>query len=137
MWRQSTLWTPPTPILTEAVDPTDPVGENYYRAVAQVDRNGKFQFTETNAYSGNNGRAAILNDQSGANIIYTAGNAGNGSNPQPDGIILGAGAQLIDPLANMENSPQNPETPSPVASFPVTELGDKADKISKDDKPDE
>ncbi len=116
----------------EAVDPTDPVGENYYRAVAQVDRNGKFQFTETNAYSGNNGRASILNDQSGVNIIYTAGNAGNGSNPQPDGIILGAGAQLIDPLAEAESS-QNPGTPSPVASFSVTELGDKADKIGKDD----
>ena len=26
---------------------------------------------------------------------YAAGNAGNGSSPQPDGIILGAGAQLI------------------------------------------
>ena len=44
-----------------AVDPTNPVGENFPRAVAQVDQNGKFQFTETNAYSGNNGRAVILN----------------------------------------------------------------------------
>jgi hypothetical protein len=115
-----------------AVDPTNPVGENYYRAVAQVDRNGHFQFTETNAYSGNNGRAAILNDQRGANVIYTAGNAGNGSNPQPDGVILGAGAQFIDPLNEAESS-QNPGTPSPVGSFSVTELGDKADKIGKDD----
>lgn len=114
------------------VDPTNPVGENYYRAVAQVDRNGNFQFTETNAYSGNNGRAAILNDQKGANVIYTAGNAGNGSNPQPNGIILGAGAQMIDPSKEAESS-QTPGTPTPVASFSVTELGDKADKIGKDD----
>jgi hypothetical protein len=115
-----------------AVDPTNPVGENYYRAVAKLDRNGQFQFTETNAYSGNNGRAAILNDQRGANVIYTAGNAGNGSNPQPDGIILGAGAQLIEPSTEAESS-QTPGTPTPVASFSVTELGDKADKIGKDD----
>lgn len=115
-----------------AVDPTNPVGENYYRAVAELDRSGNFQFTETNAYSGNNGRAAILNDQPGTNVIYTAGNAGNGSNPQPDGVILGAGAQLIDPLKEAESS-QTPGTPTPVASFSVTELGDKADKIGKDD----
>ena len=76
-----------------AVDPTNPVGENVYRAAALVDRKGKFHFTETNAYSGNNGRAAILNNSNGADFFYTAGNAGNGSNPQPDGIILGAGAQ--------------------------------------------
>ena len=65
-------------------------------------------------------------------MIYTAGNAGNGSNPQPDGVILGAGAQLIDPLKEAESS-QTPGTPTPVASFSVTELGDKADKIGKDD----
>lgn len=58
-----------------AVDPTNPVGENIVRAVAQVDRYGKFQFTETNAYSGNNGRAAILNHSHGSSLICTAGNA--------------------------------------------------------------
>lgn len=114
------------------VDPTNPVGENYLRAVAQVDRNGNFYFTETNAYSGNNGRAAILNNIDGADYIYTAGNAGNGSNPQPDGVIIGAGAQFIDPLEEPENA-QAPGTPNPVASFSVTELGDAADKIGKDD----
>jgi hypothetical protein len=41
------------------VDPTNPVPGKYYRAVAQLSANGKFTFTETNAYSGNNGRAAI------------------------------------------------------------------------------
>ena len=39
---------------------------------------------KTNAYSGNNGRAAILNNSGGADLLYTAGNAGNGSDPQPD-----------------------------------------------------
>jgi hypothetical protein len=115
-----------------AVDPTNPVGENFYRAVATVNHAGKFTFTLTNAYSGNNGRSAILNNSNGANVFYTAGNAGNGANPQPDGIILGAGAQFIEPSTAPESF-QTPVAPTPLASFSVTELGDKADKIGKDD----
>jgi hypothetical protein len=115
-----------------AVDITNPVGESVYRAVAQVDGSGNFHFTESNAYSGNNGRAALLDKNRGVDVFYTAGNAGNGSNPQPDGIILGAGAQILNP-SNEPESAQDPGTPSPVASFSVTELGAKADKIGKDD----
>ena len=114
-----------------AVDPTNPVGENVFRAVAQVDAKGKFKFTETNAYSGNNGRAAILNNTAGANAIYTSGNAGNGGNPQPDGIIVGAGMQIIDPQTKALVA-QNPGNPTPVGSFSITQLGDSADKIGKD-----
>ena len=115
-----------------AVDPTNPVGQNYLRAEARVDQFGHFQFTETNAYSGNNGRASILNNTNGSDFFITAGNAGNGSNPQPDGIILGAGSQYIQ-AANEPEAAQNPGTPTPLASFSVTELGAKADKIGKDD----
>ncbi|RDS79175.1 hypothetical protein DWU98_19120 [Dyella monticola] len=115
-----------------AQDSTNPVGETFERAVAQVDGNGHFHFTETNAYSGNNGRAAIYNNLNGANVFYTVGNAGNGSNPQPDGIILGAGAQYIVP-STLPEALQNPTTPAPLASFSVTALGAKADKIGKDD----
>jgi hypothetical protein len=114
------------------IDPSNPVGVAYYRAAVTLNRNGKFTFTETNAYSGNNGRAAMLNNTNGANFFYTAGNAGNGANPQPNGVILGAGAQIIDPSTALESF-QTPGTPTPVASFNVTELGDKADKIGKDD----
>jgi hypothetical protein len=116
------------------VDLTNPVGVNYYRAVAQMDRNGNFNFTETAAYSGNNGRAAIWNNLNGADFYFTAGNAGNGSNPQPNGVILGAGAQIIDPAGEPE-SEQSPTTPTPVASFSITELPGvtKADKLGKDD----
>jgi hypothetical protein len=115
-----------------AVDPTNPVGENVYRSEAQVDQYGHFQFTKTNAYSGNNGRAVILNKGNGANFYYTSGNAGNGSNPQPNGIILGAGTQIISP-ANAPEDSQNPSTPTPVGSFNITQLRCKADKIGKDD----
>jgi hypothetical protein len=114
------------------VDPTNPVPGKYYRAVAQVSANGKFTFTETNAYSGNNGRAAVEAKINGKYYIYTAGNAGNGSNPQPEGVVLGAGAQIITP-SNLPESRQNPGQPTPVGSFNVTELGDKADKVGKDD----
>ena len=114
------------------VDGTNPDGQSFYRTVALVDRKGHFRFTETNAYSGNNGRAAIYNNVGGANIFYTVGNAGNGANPQPDGVILGAGAQYIVP-STMPEAWQTPVVPAPLASFSVTELGAKADKIGKDD----
>jgi hypothetical protein len=115
-----------------AIDPTNPVGQSFYRAVATVDGQGRFHFTETNAYSGDNGRAAIYNDVNGANVFYTAGNGGNGSNPQPASIIQGTGAQWIVPTT-LPEALQNPGTTTPLASFSVTALGDKADKIGKDD----
>jgi len=115
-----------------AVDPTNNDGQSFYRAVARVGREGNFTFTEINAYSGNNGRAAILNDSDGAHVYYTAGNAGNGANPQPDNVILGAGAQYIVP-ATVPEYAQNPGPPTPLASFSVTQLGQKADKLGKDD----
>jgi len=114
------------------IDPTNPVPGAYYRAAAQLSGDGRFAFTETNAYSGDNGRAAITARAGGKELIYASGNAGNGSNPQPDGVILGAGAQLISPSGEPESA-QDPGTPTPVGSFNVTQLGDKADKIGKDD----
>jgi hypothetical protein len=57
------------------VDPTNPVSASYYRGVAQVNQHGKFQFTKTNAFSGNNGRAAILNNNRSVSLFYTSGNA--------------------------------------------------------------
>ena len=113
------------------VDPTNPVGESFYRAVGQVDLKGAFHFTETNAYSGNNGRAAILNNVWDNDFFYTAGNAGNGTNPQPDGVILGAGAQIMTP-EYLPESAQNPGSPTPVGSFSISQLGVKPDKVGKD-----
>ena len=115
----------------DAVDPTNPDGQSFYRAIARLDAQGHFSFTETNAYSGNNGRAAILIDAKKP-YFFTTGNAGNGSNPQPNGVILGAGSQFADEVFTSEAS-QTPGLPTPLASFSVTELGAKADKIGKDD----
>jgi hypothetical protein len=107
------------------IDPTNPVPQSYYRVVADLRHDGRLSYTDTNAYSGNNGRAAILDNSNGE--LYTAGNAGNGNNPQPDGVILGAGAQIIPPGQPALT------TPSPFGSFNVTQIpGTKADKIGKD-----
>ena len=114
------------------VDPTALVPGAYYREVAQLGANGQFGFTETNAYSGDNGRAAILNDEPGADVYYAAGNAGNGANPEPAAVVTGAGAQLITP-SRLPASAQTPGQPTPVGSFNLTELGDSADKSGKDD----
>ncbi|HEV2619006.1 MAG TPA: hypothetical protein VGU23_03605 [Acidobacteriaceae bacterium] len=114
------------------IDPTNPVPGAYYRAVATVNSLGQFSFTETNAYSGNNGRSALYVNTGGNNFFYTVGNAGNGGNPEPQQVVEGAGVQIIAP-ANASEASQTPGLPTPVASFSVTQLGDAADKVGKDD----
>lgn len=62
------------------VDATNPIKSVYARAIVQVDLNsGAMQTTAVNAYSGNNGRAAVLANGS----YYMVGNAGNGSATGP------------------------------------------------------
>ncbi|WP_042426369.1 hypothetical protein [Streptacidiphilus anmyonensis] len=111
------------------VDPTNPVGTSFYRAVAELRPNGRLGFTETNAYSGNNGRAAFLD--SADNRLFMAGNAGNGGAPEPVGVIAGAGAQTTTPSV-LPESLQQVGQPTPAGGFSVTQLGDKADKVGKD-----
>ena len=113
------------------VDATNPVPLSNFRAVAEVDAWGRFHFTESTAYSGNNGRAALLNNRRGANVLYLAGNAGDGGNPQPDGIIIGGGAQFLIP-STAEETAQSPDPPTPLGSFNITQLGLPHDKIGKD-----
>ena len=62
-------------------DPTSADPAAYYRVIGEVGGNGALNFTETNAFNGDNGRAAILNDEPGAGLLYAAGNAGNGVEP--------------------------------------------------------
>src|SRR5208337_939493 len=59
------------------VDPTNPVLSQVQRAVGQIDANGNLQVTPVNAYSGNNGRAAIL-DNGNYYMVGNAGNSGSG-----------------------------------------------------------
>ena len=95
-------------------DPTNPVISTfssnpvvptaYYRAVAEVDADGRIGYTDGNAYSGDNGRAAI---KGGNGLYYMVGNdnSGNLSKKQmsttQDGIDLvnATGAELLYPGA--------------------------------------
>ena len=94
-----------------------------------MDQYGNVQFTETNAYSGNNGRAAILN--TAANTIYTAGNAGNGSKPEPKGVVTGTGSQILSPN-NGPESGQSPGATTPLGAFNIVQTGAAKDTAAKD-----
>ncbi|KXU82341.1 hypothetical protein CI15_32870 [Paraburkholderia monticola] len=81
------------------IDPTNPdIAQPTYRTVAQLDLATKaLTFTNTNAYSGNNGRASVL----AGGQYYIVGNAGNsGSSPSPtygqlDMLTMNSGVQTI------------------------------------------
>ena len=114
-------------------DPENPVPNAYYRVVGQLDADGNITTTATNAYTGDNGRAAIAATINGQEYYYAAGNASSVETPQLPGTIIGAGAQLITP-STLPLSQQSPGAPAPVGSFSITQLpGQKADKIGKDD----
>jgi uncharacterized protein (TIGR03437 family) len=109
-------------------DPTNPAGSSYFRAVVQVGANGAIQVTPTNAYSGNNGRAAILAN----GLYYMAGNDNNGSGT-PANVVAATRVQIATPG-------QSPATvPTEVGNFSVTQYNDPAtgkpyptDKAGKD-----
>jgi hypothetical protein len=72
------------------------------RSVVQINANGSTQVTNTDAYSGNNGRATILANNvngSGVNEYLAVGNAGNGSGVEPNSIATDTGVRLVAPGA--------------------------------------
>jgi hypothetical protein len=95
-------------------DPTNPIFTTfqsnplvpaaYYRTVGEVDADGRFSFTEGNAYSGDNGRAAIKASNS---LYYTVGNDNDGNlskkqlSTTQDGVNLvnATGLELLYPGA--------------------------------------
>jgi len=84
-------------------DPTDPVTSSlqdspttptaYYRAVAEVDAGGRLSVTSGNAYSGDNGRAAI---KGGNGTYYMVGNDNNGNISKKDLPLTVPGFELIN-----------------------------------------
>jgi hypothetical protein len=101
-------------------DPTDPVISTfvsnpivpaaYYRAVAEVDNDGQLTYTDGNAYSGDNGRAAI---KGGNGLYYMVGNDNDGNlsksqmKTTQDGVDLvnATGAELLYPGGSPALSP--------------------------------
>jgi hypothetical protein len=135
------------------IDPTNTDLGPWYRVVTTLDADGNFHYTEANAFTGDNGRAAIIADGSPSDwggidpgsqaassdtIAFMAGNAGSGSGKhQFPGVIEGAGAQALAPSIGPEAF-QNPGAPTPVGSFNITQLSNlgsaytAGDKIGKD-----
>jgi hypothetical protein len=84
-------------------DPTNPVGSSlqnspstptaYYRAVAEVDADGRLTITDGNAYSGDNGRAAV---KAANGLYYLAGNNNNGNIGKKQLTTTIAGVELIN-----------------------------------------
>jgi uncharacterized protein (TIGR03437 family) len=109
-------------------DGTNPVGTSYYRAVVQVGANGNIQVTPTNAYSGNNGRAAILAN----GLYYMAGNNNNGTGT-PANITSSTGIEIATPGQALTT------VPTEVGTFSITQITNPAtgqpyapDKAGKD-----
>ena len=115
------------------IEPGNPVTATpTYRAVAQMDANANLSITTTNAYPGNNGRAAILAN----GVYYTVGNGGNGNgSPQ---VTNATGVQIVTPGVNATANTSIPGT-NPVGQFnintvinPATNTTYAADKVAKD-----
>lgn len=115
------------------VDPTNPVVTQFFRAVAEVDAHGHFQFTEGNAYSGNNGRAAIKSH----GTYFLSGNDNNGGLSSGQltttqvgvNLITSTGAELLFPG---QTAPTPPNV-NKLGEFAITQVGYAApDKAGKD-----
>jgi hypothetical protein len=92
-------------------DSTNPAGGSYFRAVLQIGGNGALQVTPVNAYSGNNGRAAMLAN----GLYYMVGNNNNGSaSTPPANLVASTGVELAAPGQAATT------TPTMVGSFSVT-----------------
>ncbi|MFZ0884686.1 MAG: hypothetical protein WAN14_14905 [Candidatus Acidiferrales bacterium] len=115
------------------VDPTNPVVSQYYRSVAEVDADGRLTITEGNAYSGNNGRAAIKANWT----YYLVGNDNNGGLSKSQltktqvgvNLVNSTGAELLVP----GQTPPLPPNINKIGDFEVTQVGyTTADKPGKD-----
>lgn len=115
------------------VDPTNPVVSQYFRAVAEVDAEGHINVTNGNAYSGNNGRAAIKAN----GLFYLTGNDNNGGLSSSQltttqvgvNLISSTGAELLVP----GQTAPTPPSINKIGDFEITQAGyAKADKAGKD-----
>ena len=101
---------------TETTPPT-------FRAVVEMDLQGNFTRTTSNAYSGNNGRGAVKAN----GLYYVVGNAGNANGSSL--VTNAAGAQIVVPGQQASSS-----TPGTIQTgfFDIVQTGQPADKPAKD-----
>jgi len=119
-------------------DPTNPVISSfvsnpaiptaYYRGVAEVDASGHISVTHGNAYSGDNGRAAI---KGGNGLYYMVGNDNSGNLSKAQLPITQIGQELINATgAEMLIPGQLPPAPPNIAMIGRLQIG--KDKPGKD-----
>jgi hypothetical protein len=124
-------------------DPTNPVtfafGANYAfaRTIVSMDFLGRFSYTPTVDYGGNNGRSALLGSNG---LYYSVGNANNGnaSTFGPNGttpdVTETTGLEVVAPINGQTSSVAIPAGDSaevdPLVQY---QFGSKVDKAGKDD----
>lgn len=105
-------------------DSTNPVPQVFQRSVGTINANGALTTQAVDAYSGNNGRAAIT----GANgVTYLVGNAGNGTKNATAAVLAdqtsNTGVQIVTPGTSTTTS---------AGTYNITQNGYAADKVGKD-----
>lgn len=125
-------------------DPTNPVTSSlqdapniptaYYRAVAEVDADGHLSITDGNAYSGDNGRAAIKGSNG---IYYMVGNDNSGNIGKKQLPLTIPGFELINATgAELLIPGLTPPAPPPPPSLGIQMIGRleflSSDKQGKD-----
>jgi hypothetical protein len=105
------------------IDPTNPDVRQYYRAVAEVDAFGHIQITDTDSYSGDNGRAVIKGDD---DSYYMAGNDNNGNLSKKQLSTTVVGAELVNSTGVEYAVPGEAPSYQEIGSFQIS--GDKPGK---------
>ena len=118
---------PTNPVITTfSSDPVVPAA--YYRGVAEVDADGHLKITPGNAYSGDNGRAAIKGSNG---FYYMVGNDDSGNLSKKQIPITQAGIDLVNATgAELLYPGQMPSLPPNIAMIGRLEFG--TDKPGKD-----
>ncbi|MGD0958862.1 MAG: hypothetical protein ABSB19_03555 [Methylomonas sp.] len=134
-----------TPGLVDQTNPTYGFTPATYRTIAQMNNDGTVKFLNTNAYSGNNGRAAILDNAANPSVYYLAGNAGNTGTGVSNSTLCALSANTGVQALPADGSTQNSTVVGALQGGPsctstgfqygysVTQYGAAADKTGKDD----
>jgi hypothetical protein len=120
------------------IDSTNPdTAGPYYRVAGSLDSSGNWTFTDSNAYTGDNGRAVMLDNDSG--LFYAAGNSNNGNLKKGDpGLIplaQAGGAQVFAPSDLPQSDQTPPVPPTQLGTFNINEVPPYqkvTDKLGKD-----
>jgi hypothetical protein len=109
------------------IDPTNQDVGQYYRAVAEVDAFGHVQITDTNAYSGDNGRAVIKGD----GLYYMAGNDNNGNISKKQLTTTVVGEELVNSTGAEFAVPGEAPAYQKIGDFEIGQLSQYSGQVDK------